>query len=69
MKRVTDDKEGYVSGTKGHKWKLATDYVDKEDVDMSYYDGLKDKAIKAIEKVGDPNMIIGGLWNRKSDSS
>lgn len=65
MKRVTDDKEGYVSGTKGHKWKLATDYVDKEDVDMSYYDGLKDKAIKAIEKVGDPNMIIESLESKK----
>lgn len=56
--RVTDDKKGYVSGTKGFKWRLSTDWLGKEDVDMLYYKGLINKAIKNIEQVGDVSIMI-----------
>lgn len=56
--RVTDDKKGYVSGTKGYKWKLAKDWSGKEDVDMLYYRELIDKAIENIEKVGDVGIMV-----------
>ena len=56
--RVTDDKKGYVAGTKGFKWRLSNDWVGKEDVDMLYYKGLIDKAIENIEQVGDVSIMI-----------
>ncbi len=34
--RVTEDKKGSISGTKGHKWKLAKDWSGKKDIDMTY---------------------------------
>ena len=56
--RVTDDKKGYVAGTKGFKWRLSNDWVGKEDVDMLYYKGLISKAIENIEQVGDVSIMI-----------
>lgn len=56
--RVTDDKKGYVSGTKGYKWKLAKDWSGKEDVDMLYYRELINKALENIEKVGDVEIMV-----------
>lgn len=52
--RVKDDRYYAVSGTKGHKWmdaEVAKDIPDLK-VDMSYFEKLKDTAIKAIEEFG-----------------
>lgn len=58
MTRVTEEKVGAISGTKGFLWKLASEYKDKEDLNMEYYDGLVKKAVKAIEGVGDLYAIL-----------
>lgn len=50
--RVTEDKKGYISGTKGHRWKLSNEFTSHKDVDMSYYQELTSKAIDAINNVG-----------------
>jgi hypothetical protein len=50
--RVNDGKYYAVSGTKNHLWmeaSVAQELGDKLKVDMSYFDKLKDDAIKAIE--------------------
>src|SRR5699024_9469698 len=47
--RVTEEKSGYVSGTKGHKWRLSKDFKGRDDIDMSYYKDLLDRAIESIE--------------------
>lgn len=52
--RVKDDKYYAVSGTKGHLWMesdLAAQIVDLK-VDMSYFEKLRDDAIKTINKFG-----------------
>lgn len=56
--RVADEKKGSISGTKGHRWKLSKDWSGKEDLDMKYYNDLVEKAVAAIEKVGDPSIVI-----------
>lgn len=58
VRRITEDKEGYVSGTKGYRWKLSRDFVDRDDIDMEYYSGLISKAIAAIDKVGDSFVLF-----------
>lgn len=58
MFRVAEEKKGYLSGTKGYKWKLSSSFVDRTDVDMLYYDRMADKAVKAIQAVGDPKDIL-----------
>jgi hypothetical protein len=55
--RVNEDKYYAVSGTKGHLWVEADAAIemgekDKLEIDMSYFDKLKDDAIKAIEQFG-----------------
>ena len=52
--RVNDGKYYAVAGTKGYLWMEAEIAKDKKDlkVDMSYFEKLKDDAIKAIEKFG-----------------
>lgn len=52
--RVKDDKYYAVSGTKGYKWIEAevAEAMDLVEVDMTYFDKLKDEAIKSIEKFG-----------------
>jgi energy-coupling factor transporter ATP-binding protein EcfA2 len=52
--RVKDDRYYAVAGTKGYKWieaEIAQSTPDLK-IDMSYFDKLKDEAIKAIEKFG-----------------
>jgi hypothetical protein len=55
--RFFDGKYYAVSGTKGHLWMeadVAIEAAEKEDlqIDMSYFDKLKDDAVKAIEQFG-----------------
>lgn len=50
--RVTEDKTGFISGTKGYRWKLSNEYTDRKDVDMVYYNELVTKATEAIFRVG-----------------
>lgn len=61
MFRVTEDKKGSISGTKGFRWRQSKDFIDKRDIDMTYYKEMKDNAIEAIRKVGDINIIIPEL--------
>jgi energy-coupling factor transporter ATP-binding protein EcfA2 len=52
--RVKDDKYYLVTGTKGHKWieaEIAQSMPDLQ-IDMSYFEKLKDEAIKTIEEFG-----------------
>jgi len=60
MFRVTDDKRGSISGTKGYKWKLSRDFSGRDDIDMMYYNELLEKAVDAIGKVGDVKIILPG---------
>jgi energy-coupling factor transporter ATP-binding protein EcfA2 len=55
--RVKDDQKYAVASTKGYSWMLrevaATKRENNElEIDMSYFDALKDKALEAIEKSG-----------------
>jgi hypothetical protein len=52
--RVHEDKFYAVSGTKGHRWMEADVAEIKEDlhIDLSYFEKLKETAIKAIEQYG-----------------
>lgn len=63
MFRVTDDKRGSISGTKGFKWKLSKDFTNHKDIDMTYYKDLVDKAIEAIRKVGDVTIVLPDIWS------
>lgn len=56
--RITDDKEGFVSGTKGYKWSTSNEFKNMKDLDMVYYNELVAKAVKAVEKVGDPRELF-----------
>lgn len=58
MFRVTDDKKGSISGTKGYRWKLSKDFTDRKDINMNYYKEMLDKAIDAIKKVGDIEVLM-----------
>lgn len=58
LMRKTEEKESHISGTKNYGWRLRSDYQGKEDIDMRYYDGLVESAVKALSKVGDPNIVI-----------
>lgn len=52
--RVKDDRYYAVTGTKGHEWveaEIARSMPDLK-IDMSYFDKLKDDAVKTIEKFG-----------------
>lgn len=61
MFRVTDDKTGSISGTKGFKWKLSNEFGGVKDIDMVYYNELVQKAKDAISKVGDISIMIPEL--------
>ena len=70
LMRVETDKTAYVTGTKGHKWMeftvLKSTATDDQDfvnrLDLTYYDGLVDDAVKAINKAavyhGDINIFF-----------
>lgn len=55
LKRVQvrngEESMAYVTGTKGFNWRLYSEWKGKEDVDMSYYDGLVEEAVMDISKV------------------
>lgn len=53
-------KYNYVTGTKGYKWGLSSEYKGKDDVDMYYYKRLVDEAVDSIYDVGDGNIIFEG---------
>lgn len=55
------DKPDAVTGTKGYLWKRDIDYTDRKDVDMRFYDSLVQKAIEAIKKVGDIDLIVDDI--------
>jgi len=58
--RVFDEKFYAVSGTKGHRWLEAEIAKTKDDlqIDMSYFDKLKDSAIATIEKFGSFEQFV-----------
>lgn len=56
--RVADEKKGYISGTKGYKWKLSKDWEGHKDLDMTYYKDMLEKAIEAITKIGDISIML-----------
>lgn len=58
MLRDNGEKRGSVTGTKGHKWKLFSEYTSKDDVDFEYYDQLCIDAIESINKVGSAVSIL-----------
>jgi len=61
--RVYEDKYYAVSGTKGHLWMeadAAIELGEKDDlqIDMSYFEKLRDDAVKTIEKFGNFEEFI-----------
>lgn len=58
MFRVADEKKGSISGTKGYKWKLSKDWAGHKDLNMAYYKDLQEKAVDAIDKVGDLSVML-----------
>ena len=69
MWRVTEDKKGHVTGTKGYAWRLTTEYQGKDDIDMRYYDGIVNTAEKSISRVGDPKIIFGDDYKLDEEQS
>lgn len=69
MTRVTVDKEGSISGTKGFLWKLSNEFESMEDLDMMYYKSLVDDAIEAIRKVGDETLVLPDLYKSIVDET
>jgi hypothetical protein len=64
--RVKDDKKYAVTGTKGYLWvnrEVALDRKEKNtlNIDISYFEKLKDKAIEAICKFGDGCRIFENM--------
>jgi energy-coupling factor transporter ATP-binding protein EcfA2 len=58
--RVKEDKYYLVTGTKGHKWieaEIAQSMPDLK-IDMSYFEKLKDEAVKTIEQFGSFQDLI-----------
>lgn len=68
MFRVADEKKGSISGTKGFKWKLSKDWSGHKDVDMNYYKELVEKAVEAIDKVGDITIMIDDYKKEYQDN-
>ena len=63
--RVKEDKVYAVSGTKGYKWVIRDVAAKREgekslDVDMSYFEKLREQALDAINKQGSYEELIGG---------
>ncbi len=48
----------FVTGTKGYKWKLSSEFTTLDDVDFDYYHKLVDDAIETINKVGPSGLMI-----------
>lgn len=62
MFRVTEDKKGAISGTKGYRWKLSSEFTSHKDIDMKYYNDLLEAAVMAIRKVGNLELILPGYY-------
>jgi hypothetical protein len=59
--RIDGDKQGAVSGTKDYFWKEAVVVKDlglEDDIDMSYFEKLKETAVKALANFGDVDEFI-----------
>jgi energy-coupling factor transporter ATP-binding protein EcfA2 len=60
--RVKDDKYYAVAGTKGYRWidaEIAQTISDLK-IDMSYFEKLKDEAVKTIEQFGSFEELVNG---------
>lgn len=60
--RIDGEKEGAVTGTKGHLWELDELVIGNPDeftLDMTYFQELVDKARANIEKFGDYGSFVG----------
>ena len=55
------EKHDAVTGTKGYKFKIWSDYKDKKDLDMTYYHDQLKKAINAIDAVGSAREFLPDL--------
>ena len=54
-----------VAGTKGFLWKLWSEYKDKNDIDIKYYEDLVADAVRNIYNVGDGDIIFGSnKWDK-----
>ena len=54
-----------VAGTKGFLWKLWSEYEDKNDIDIKYYEDLVADAVRNIYNVGDGDIIFGSnKWDK-----
>lgn len=54
-----------VAGTKGFLWKLWSEYKDKNDIDIKYYEDLVEDAVKNVYSVGDGDIIFGSnKWDK-----
>lgn len=64
--RVHDGKNYAVTGTKGRRWVEAETArsMDRDLIDMDYFNKLTDDAIKAINKFGDFEQFTGGTYGR-----
>lgn len=59
--REKDGKYYAVTGTKGYKWREASEIIDGKDynnIDFNYYEDLKEKAISTIAKFDHNNIIL-----------
>jgi hypothetical protein len=63
--RYHEDKFYAVSGTKGHLWLEAALAKEKDDlqIDMSYFDKLKNTAIETINKFGSYERLVDQIEN------
>ena len=68
--RNPEGKVSAVNGTKGYLWKQAEDFKSKEDIDLDYYQGLVNNAVKAISRVGDERIVIDNpmFWTEETKS-
>lgn len=62
------DKPSALTGCSGYKWKLWDEFEYIEDVDMTYYNDLRAKAVDTIYGVGDGNIMFAGtMFERKNN--
>lgn len=59
--RRDGDRESAVTGTKGYNWSLFTKPLDKDNVNIDYYEHLVQDAVKNIKSVGDVETFLPDL--------
>jgi hypothetical protein len=69
--RCNEGKFYAVAGTKGHLWIEAELAKEKDDlqIDMAYFDNLKDKAVETIEKFGSFEQFVRPLEERPREAA